>query len=217
MFLLGAMALGVVIVGYEAAVVTLVTSVAVAFLVRAFHDKGGVRFAYQSGVCLMLAAMMWPHILLLLPLFLILLIRPLEAFSGRTAIAMFLGVLTPAWVALPYWLFTGALTLEVVVALWDELSCAALCPFLSYKTVTPWHIAAYGVLLMLFVLLMFRRSQHNYKGKVYVRSQLGVYATLVWILAIMMPLFPAFAPMLLPLMAAFIGPVAAQRAAGDGR
>lgn len=75
----------------------------------------------------------------------------------------------------------------------------------------------YGLLLLLFLILTVRRSSFRYKGKLFVRSQRAMYVSLVWIMVVLIPLFPSFADYLLPLMAACIGPVAAQAMTGNDR
>ena len=99
------MVYGVMTAGNMSAAVTLTMSVVIVCLARIFHDKAGVRHAYLAGIALACAAMAWPYVLALLPVLLFFLIKPQEAFSLRNVAAMLLGILTPGWIYLPYWLY----------------------------------------------------------------------------------------------------------------
>lgn len=211
------MAYGVMMADEKAAVVTLVVSVAVVSLIKTFHKNDGVGSTYLAGLTLMLAAMAWPYVLLLMPVFLILLIRPLEAFSLRNVMAMLLGALTPLWLYLPYWLYVHVEANDWRTwpgDYWQSL--LQVTPF-DYAGITPLPLVVYGLLLLVFLLLTVRRSIFRFKGKQFVRSQRAMYITLTWIMVAVMPCFPTLSAWLLPLMAACIGPIAAQVMTRDGR
>ena len=87
----------------------------------------------------------------------------------------------------------------------------------DYGEVTVFQAAIYGVLLLLFLGLIVRRSSYRFKGKLFVRRQRAVYITMVWAVALVMIVLPSLSNWLLPLMATFMGPVAAQVVMGDGR
>lgn len=217
LFLVVAMAYGVVTTGAVTAVVTLVVSLAVMFLVKAFRDEHGVRHTYMAGIALTLAAMQWPYTVVLLPFMLFFLVKPLEAFSLRNVMAMLLGVLTPLWLYLPYWLYKHFQAMDWML-LQEQLRQAELSVSLfNYGDVNALQAITYGILLLLFLVLTVNRSSYRYKGKLFVRSQRSIYITLTWLMALALIVLPSEAGHLLPLMAACIGPVAAQVSIGDDR
>lgn len=217
LFLVGAMAYGVMTAGITAAVVTLVVSASVIYLIKAFHNKKGVRHTFMAGVMLTLAAMAWPYVLLFLPFLLFFLVKPLEAFSGRNVMAMLLGTLTPLWLYLPYWLYIHFQMMDWAGMPDSYMRIVKTVRYFNYEDVTALQIIIYGILLLFFLVLTVRRTPYCYKGKLFVRSQRAIYITLTWVSAAFLLVFPSFADCFLPLMAAFIGPVAAQVAIGDDR
>lgn len=211
------MVYGVMTAGNMSAAVTLTMSVVIVCLARIFHDKAGVRHAYLAGIALACAAMAWPYVLALLPVLLFFLIKPQEAFSLRNVAAMMLGILTPGWIYLPYWLYVHLKAMDWMLLAEHYKLVQVSVPLLDYGELTPLQPVVYGLLLLLFLILTVRRSSFRYKGKLFVRSQRAMYVSLVWIMVVLIPLFPSFADYLLPLMAACIGPVAAQAMTGNDR
>lgn len=204
------MAYGALMEDYGSAAATLLVSVSLVCLVKAFQNKQGVRHTYLCGVMLALAAAFWPYVLALFPLFAFFLLKPLEALSWRNVMAMLLGVLTPAWVYLPFGLAAHVRAMDWEMA--DRLWTMPPVPFLEYQNIGMAHAIAYGLLLLLFLMLTVHRSSSRFKGKLFVRTQRSIYICMVWVVAVLVALLPSFAGYLLPMMAAFIGPVAAQRA-----
>lgn len=208
-FLVAAMAYGALMEDYASAAATLLVSVSLACLVKAFQDKQGVRHTYLCGVVLALAAAFWPYMLALFPLFAFFLLKPLEALSWRNVMAMLLGVLTPAWMYLPFGLAAHVRAMDWEMA--DRLWKVPPVSFLEYQDIDVAHAIAYGLLLLLLLLLTVHRSSYRFKGKLFVRTQRSIYICMVWGMAVLTVLLPSFAGYLLPMMAAFVGPVAAQR------
>lgn len=217
LFLVVAMTYGFVTTGVVNAVVTFVVSLAVMFLVRVFREEHDVRHTYMVGIALTLAAMQWFYAMALLPFMLFFLVKPLEAFSLRNVMAMLLGVFTPLWLYLPYWLYIHIQAMDWLL-LQEQLRQAGLSVSLfNYADVNALQAIIYGILLLLFLVLTVNRSSYRYKGKMFVRSQRTIYITLTWLIALAVIVLPSEADYLLPLMAACIGPVAAQVSIGDGR
>lgn len=217
LFLLGAVAYGVMTVGNMAAVVTLVLSISLVFLVKASQDKEGVKYTYMAGFTLTLAAAAWPYAITLLLAYLCFLIKPLEVFSVRRVMAMLLGVLSPLWLYLPVWLYghVSAMDWQQVQEYYMQLLTQVAV--FDYDDITVVQPVLYGVMLLFFLGLIVRRSAYRYKGKLFVRMQRAVYISMVWIMTLTIVVLPTFSDWLLPLMIAFIGPVAAQVAMGDDR
>lgn len=217
LFLLGAVAYGVMTAGNMAAVVTLVLSLSLVFLVKASQDKEGVKNTYLAGFTLTLAAAAWPYAIVLLLAYLCFLIKPLEAFSVRKIMAMLLGVLSPLWLYLPIWLYGHVCAMDWQQVQEYYVQLLTQVTVFDYGDITVVQPVLYGVMLLFFLGLIVRRSSYRYKGKLFVRMQRAVYISMVWIMVLAIVVLPTFADWLLPLMIAFIGPVAAQVAMGDDR
>lgn len=217
LFLLGAVAYSVMTAGNMAAVVTLLLSISIVFLVKTSQEKDGVKYAYLAAFTLSLAAVAWPYVIVLLLAYLCFLIKPLEVFSVRRVMAMLLGALSPLWLYLPLWLYRHVVAMDwqQVQEYYAQLVTQVTC--FDYGEVTVMQAVIYGIMLFLFLGLIVRRSAFRYKGKLFVRMQRAVYISMVWIMVLTIIVLPSFADWLLPLMIAFIGPVAAQVAMGDDR
>lgn len=211
-FLVGAMVYGALTETRDTAAVTLLVSLSVVCLVKAFQNKCGVRHTYLCGIVLALAAIFQPYVLSLLLLFILFLLKPLEALSWRNVMAMFLGVLTPVWIYLPFGLAVRMRSMDwdTVDMQWPDIPV----PFLGYQDVNALHVITYGLLLMLLIVLTTRRLSYRFKGKLFVRSQRSIYISMTWIVALIAVILPSLAGFLLPLMVAFTGPVAAQWSGG---
>ncbi len=212
MFLVGGMVYGALTETKETAMMVFLVSMAFVALMKAFQKKQGVKATYLCGVALTLAALCWPYVIvLLLPCTFFLLI-PLEAFSRRTVAAMLLGALTPLWLYLPFALVAniGILApyniINVPVIQWPEI----LMPFFDYHDLNVLHTVTYGLLLIALVILSGHCVSYRFNGKLFVRIQRGIYISMAWIMAAMIVILPSYAGFMLPLMAAFMGPVVAQ-------
>ncbi len=203
--------------GYEAAVMVVLTNIAIAILLTTYDDRKSMGKMLAVGMLLVLAAWAWHYALLLLPVFYIFTITPLESFSFRNAIAMLLGVLCPLWIALPaviYCLWQGLYT-DLMMQKYAELQ--EVTPLMDYKNIDAVMAVVYVVLVFLFIILIFRRPQNGYHGKKYARMQFTVYSFLVLIMMVAIPMLPTLATHTLPLMVTFVGAIAAQRAMRDDR
>lgn len=217
LFLLGAIAYGVMTVGNLSAVVTLILSLATVFLVKSSQEKDSVRYTYMAGFTLTLAAMVWPYVIVTLLLFLCFLVKPLEVITLRNVMSMLLGVLSPLWLYLPVWLYGHVMAMDWECVREHYMGYLTSVEVFDYGEVTVFQAAICGVLLLLFLGLIVRRSSYRFKGKLFVRRQRAVYITMVWAVALVMIVLPSLSNWLLPLMATFMGPVAAQVVMGDGR
>lgn len=210
-------AYGVMTVGNMSAVVTVVLSLATVFLVKSSQEKNSVKYTYMAGFMLTLAAMAWPYVIVLLLLFCCFLVKPLESITVRNVMAMLLGALTPLWLYLPWWLYCHAQAMD-----WEQVQqyymdyLTSLSVF-DYGKVNVLQAAIYGVLLLLFLGLIVHRSTFRFKGKLFVRRQRALYIAMVWVVSLTLIVLPSLSDWLLPLMATFIGPVAAQVVMGDDR
>lgn len=76
-----------------------------AIIKSAFKNEQAVGKAYCSGAMIGLAGLAWIYSLILLPFLLLYMSGPVQARSSKMVMAMLLGVATPFWVYLPYYLF----------------------------------------------------------------------------------------------------------------
>lgn len=217
LFLIGAMAYGGMTAGYMSACFTLIMSLSVVALVSTFQNKAGMSHTYTSGLFIGLVSMVWPLALVFLPLHLLLLLKPLSALSWKNVMAMLLGVLTPAWMYLPYFLYVHTASMDWLQTAEKYAENCYAVSFFDYSNVKSLDVILYGVLILSFFGLILYRTPYSYKGKVFVRTQRAVYMVFTWLLAIGLPFVPQSAVYLLPFMASCIGPVVAQKAMGDGR
>lgn len=80
---------------------------AFAIMKSAYKEEIALGKAYLTGVMVGTAALCHPYAFVLLPLLLIYMYGAAQAHSIRMTLAMLLGVLSPFWLYLPYWLYVN--------------------------------------------------------------------------------------------------------------
>lgn len=92
------------------ALVLFFATLAFVIIRSAYKDSSALGKAYCSGLATGIAAMGWIYSLILIPVLLMYMSGPVQARSFRMTMAMLLGVATPYWCYLPYFLYTTFLT-----------------------------------------------------------------------------------------------------------
>ena len=85
------------------------------FIARdAFRSEKADR-AFEAGLCIGMASMLWIWALVAFLLFLIYLYGPMKVFSRRMFWASWIGLLTPFWCYLPFWIFSNISYLTTMI------------------------------------------------------------------------------------------------------
>ena len=76
-------------------------------LARETYKANVLSIAYESGVCMGIAAFAWLWSLIAFPVYVILMYGPLKVTHFRMFWALCLGLVTPLWCDSPYWIFNN--------------------------------------------------------------------------------------------------------------
>lgn len=97
--------------GYERVAGALFAVTIAVFIIRsAYKNPQALGAAYCAGAMTGLAGMASVYSLAVTPLLLMYMLGPLQARSFRMTMAMLIGVATPFWIYLPYYLYTTFFT-----------------------------------------------------------------------------------------------------------
>lgn len=121
---------------------------------NAYQDKRASASVFYAFTFLGIVSLVFVHILYLMPLFWILLIVNILAFSGRTFIASILGIIMPYWFLAGYYIYQG--NFEGIIDHFAQLE--AFGPFFDIQTIIsqPHHF----ITLIFVVVLAITGSVH---------------------------------------------------------
>ena len=91
-------------------------------IVRDTYKANKLSAAYESGVCIGIAAFTWLWSLVAFPLYVLMMFGPLKVTHFRMFWAMCLGLVTPVWCYSPYWIYNNTAYLtDVMLRLQERL------------------------------------------------------------------------------------------------
>ena len=133
-----------------------------------YQDKHSVGWTFYTFFFLSAGSIMQSEVLYYLPIFWILMARFISSLSWRTFFASLVGLFTPYWLCMPYFVLQGKDCIELLASHWGPLFNITSLP--DYSVL---HINQL-VLLALIVILMTIGSLHfiatSYKDTVRVRQ-----------------------------------------------
>lgn len=160
------------------------------------QDRTRTGLVFYIAAATSISSLSWMPILWLVCLYLLLLIRPLNAASFRTGSALILGVLLPYWFYVPVTFYQGDYS-------WWMERLNALCDssrFLDYSCVTIGNLLVYLVLVILSVVGAIHFLRYSYQDKIRVRLLMWMFLVMSLVMTVLIALIPAYTSYLLPVL-----------------
>jgi hypothetical protein len=85
------------------------------FITRDTYKSEKADRAYEAGLCIGIASIIWIWALAAFLLFLVYLYGPMKVSSKRMFWASLIGLLTPFWCCLPFWIFSKILYITTMI------------------------------------------------------------------------------------------------------
>ena len=161
---------------------------------RSFQDKEATGWTFYAFLCIGMASLVFPLVLLYVPLFWLFMKMQINSLSWRTFFASILGLATPYWFAAAYLLLKYT-SVEALAAGWatftDRLQLYFPLPHalqLSDFTVNQAITYLFVTLLLLTGIIHYWRDSIN--DKIRTRQLYGCFIMLGLVTAVLIPLLP---------------------------
>lgn len=130
-------------------------------LFNSYQDKGAAAWVFYSFLFLGIASMADVTMLFYVPLLWFLMLYSLASMSGRTFMASIIGLLTPYWFAIPYFLFTEDFATPIA----HFSSIASWAPLHDISMLGIGHAATLSLILILALtgIIHYQRTRFNDK------------------------------------------------------
>lgn len=173
------------------------------FLFSAYQDKRAVGKVFYAFAMLGLASMMYIQILFFVPFIWIMLFANIMVGNTKTIAASLMGIATPYWIALSYYLFIGDTT-----QLYEHFA-----QLTDFGSLLLWReVPLVQIVTMLFVFVMsivgivhFRLN--NYKDKIRTRMLFEVFTTMAILTMVLIVLQPQYRDYLFALLIVSTSPM----------
>lgn len=157
-------------------------------LFKTYQDRSSAGWTYYTFLFLGLGSLLDVHALYLLPVFWLMMILTVYSFSWHTFMASLLGIATPYWFTLAWYIWQGEGDLSHWLQHFAEFTSLQL-PF-SYSVLSLQHLLLIVFLVSLFLLGAIHFVVTSYKDKIRVRQ---MYYSLI-----MLMIFSCISVALLP-------------------
>lgn len=170
-----------------------------------YQRKEAVGFIFSAFVSIGIASLATVQILWFVPLLALLVARPLYAMSAKGLSAVFLGIVTPYWLLLPYAIYKG----EIGRLTGHFLPLADVHSFFDYSTVTVGLLTEYVLSACLLLTGWIHFLRTAYKDKIRTRMFLNAFVAVSFTLMSFIVIAPVHAHSLMPVMVTAVCPLAA--------
>jgi len=189
----------------SAALTQLFFIAALLILFTTYRDSLSVGRVYYAFVLFGLASLTSVETLWFMPLLWLLMATQLQSLSGRTWVASMLGLLTPYWLLVPW--FIGTRDWHTLA---DHFAPLAQLSFpYDYSRIPIGHYAVYGFTLVLVITGIIHFWHRSYEDKIRIRLLYGFFTILSMVCLTVLALQPQHYEVLMRLTFVFASPLIA--------
>jgi hypothetical protein len=165
-------------------------------LFRCYRDNTAAGWMFYASLCLGLASAMWVQILYFVPFFWLLTVTQLNALSYRTLMASVLGLLTPYWLGVGWFVYQHR-TAELA----DHFAALAQWqPLCDYSGVTLPQLLVFAMTVGLFVTGVIHFWRRSYNDKIRTRQLYGFFTVMALLIITLLILQPQHYDVLMRLL-----------------
>lgn len=143
-------------------------ALALYLLWHSYQDRDSVGWTFYTFLCLGIGSIIQSQVLYYLPAFWIMMAWFIFSLSWRTFFASLLGLLTPYWFCLPYYVYQGEDSLALLSSHLSSLFDIVSRP--DYTMLNLSQLAFLGFLVVLFIIGAIHFILTSYKDKIRVRQ-----------------------------------------------
>ena len=143
-------------------------ALALYLLWHSYQDRDSVGWTFYTFLCLGIGSIIQSQVLYYLPAFWIMMAWFIFSLSWRTFFASLLGLLTPYWFCLPYYVYQGEDSLGLLLRHLSSLFDIVSRP--DYTMLNLSQLAFLGFLVVLFIIGAIHFILTSYKDKIRVRQ-----------------------------------------------
>ena len=174
-------------------------------LFRTYQDKEAVGWTFYAFFCLGLASMAFVPVIFLMPVLWLLMATNLLSLSWRTWTASLIGVLTPYWLTLPYFIY-----MQDFMPLADHLAGLGAFSFpFDYSTLTVGQVLVFAFVLLLAAAGSMHLWRYGYEDSIRVRLLYGCFMGIDAVVLLFVALQPQHYQVLMPLAIINTSPIIA--------
>ena len=173
------------------------------FLFQTYQDTRAVGRTFYAFVCLSLASMAYVHTLYYVPLFWVLMATQLQSLSLRTWASSLIGLLTPYWFAMLWFIYTQDFTPLA------EHFCPLAELQLPTFNLTVGQLLAYILIAVLSTIGMMHFWQYSFEDKIRIRLLYGFFTGMTVFTLLLMMLQTQHFNMLMPIAILTASPLVA--------
>ena len=152
----------------SSAIMQMGAAISLYLLWHSYQDKESVGWTFYTFLCLGAGSLVHNQVLYYLPIFWIMMARYIFSLSWRTFFASIIGLVTPYWFCLPYYVFQGEDCLEILSNHLSTLIDIVSFPDYSVINMPKWGFLVF--LLLLMVIGSFHFIANSYKDTIRVRE-----------------------------------------------
>lgn len=204
-FICLSMMAGTALGDYKVALIQLCSMLTVSFLFPTYRDDDVRGLSYYAFLVAGAACLVWFPAVVLIPLLLIVMAKPLYSLKFRSFVTALFGLLTPVWMAVPYFIYTQGWEQpwqDVAVGLTDMMVIDA-------QSVSLHTILCISLIAILTIMSCVHFISKSYEDKIRTRQQLWTLVILVWPFLVLALLMPACSVGYLAIAVVFASPLIA--------
>ena len=187
-------------------IVQLCTAAATIILFRTYQDKEAPGWNFYAFLCIGLSSLVFVQTLYFVPLVWLLMASHLQSLSWRSWIASLIGLLTPYWFAMLYFLYIQDFT--PVVAHFSQLTQLPF-PGSSLYNIHFSLISFYVLVLVLAITSAVHFWYRSFEDKIRIRQLFGYFIAMSFFVLLMLALQPQHSDMLMRMLLVFVSPLIA--------
>ena len=169
------------------------------------QNSSAVGIVFSAFLFIGWASIFWVHLLLMVPILLFLVFRPMYGMSGRTLSAAIMGTLLPYWLGTLYLIYID----DFEPLLNHVASLADFSYLFNYKGVTLGMVINFSVIVISMFIGMVHFMQNSFRDKIRVRLLYRLLIFLSLIITVLIAIAPVMSNYLLPMLAVTVSPLIA--------
>lgn len=186
-------------------IVQLCTVAATIILFRTYQDKQAPGWNFYAFLCIGLSSLVFVQTLYFVPLVWLLMASHLQSLSWRSWMASLIGLLTPYWFAMLYFLYVQNFT--PVAAHFSQLT---QLPFpYDYASLAIGQWALYVLVLVLAMTSAVHFWYRSFEDKIRIRQLFGYFIAMSFFVLLILALQPQHFDMLMRMLLVFASPLIA--------
>ena len=176
-------------------------------LFHTYQDNESPGRTYYSFLCVGLASLVFPQTIFFVPLIWLLMATQLQSLSLRTWLASIIGIFTPYWLLLPYWLLRQ--DLSWLSAHVDSLTTFAIPADALPAGVPVKLVAVFSFTVLLFLMGVIHIWHRSFEDKIRIRLLYGFFTSMSLAIILFVILQPQHYFVLMPLLFVCASPIIA--------